>query len=89
MYLFFFKTPLVKFRIFEKVSSKFLDTSAKNKKMSNAEGGTLFLQHFAKACVEEAKRQEGLERYKQRVAKLKRLPDYSDSNTSVSLSCLF
>lgn len=44
--------------------------------MSIPEGGKLFLQHFVEAAVQESVKQEGLEKYRQRVEKLKRMPEY-------------
>ena len=44
--------------------------------MSNPEGGKLFLRHFVEAAVQESVKQEGLEKYRQRVEKLKRIPEY-------------
>ena len=44
--------------------------------MSDPEGGKAFLQHFVKAAVQESVKQEGHERYRQRVEKLKHMPDY-------------
>lgn len=56
--------------------------------MNKPVGGELFLKHFTEQCVEEAIKQEGLERYRQRIDNLKKIPDILLDILSTSLRIL-